>query len=351
MANTYADTVLLEARLWQDDNVGKKFERRREMSKVTPVFLDGQKYVADVEKIKQAETQATSIMYLKQKDYTPITAKTCSPDGETGGSGKQSITWAKRGFEVKHELKKYAGNELKAMEAFAYNLYEGEASFWLQATGMEAIQIAYLEANRSQINGISAGNQSRNTWNGAADYFVEVANANRNRFYDYVQSDMILNNYSDVLWDVHNSWWRSDINYYSNQASANNVNTQFQFSPNSVGSFELAPSNLISPATYYDSLHYIIPQGGVVMLTWNEMLNREGAVSGDRQWTIAESKFYPGIFFDVFIKSGCSDTTANGGGTQDKVIDFEYILNYSLSKQPTVTAGDNPIYKYQILST
>ena len=32
-----------------------------------------------------------------------------------GGSGKQSLTWAQAGFAVKHQTKKYAGNELNSI--------------------------------------------------------------------------------------------------------------------------------------------------------------------------------------------------------------------------------------------
>ena len=82
MANTYSDTVLREARLWQEDNIGQEFERRKELTKILPVFLAGQRFIPDLENIKNATTQATAMMYLKSKDFTINTSKSCTPSGE-----------------------------------------------------------------------------------------------------------------------------------------------------------------------------------------------------------------------------------------------------------------------------
>jgi len=345
MANTYADSVLLEARLWQEENVGTRFERRRTATQILPAFLAGQNYIPDIEAIKKATTQATAMLYLKKKDFTINSAKSCTPSGETGGSGKLSLTWTQKGFAVKHQTKKYHGNELSSIAGLAYDLYEAEATFWFGASGIDAILEAYLNTNRTQVNAISAGG-GHNTWRGATDYDVTVAHADRGRFYNYLMAEMMMNNYSGILYDIHDQLWTADVGYYAAQGTANSVNTAFQFD-----NIIRKPSNLVVPTGYFNSKHYVFEEGAVAFLTWNEMLNREGRVAGDRQWTTMESKFFPGIFFDVFINTSCGDTTDDGGTTQDLVIDFEYTLNYTVAKQPLTTSNETPIFKYQVYAT
>jgi hypothetical protein len=350
MANTYASTVLQAARLWQQDNMGKKFESRRDFSKVFPVFQDGQNYVPDLEAIKQSTTQTTTTMYLTKKSFTINTSKSCSPSGQTGGSGTVDLSWVQKGFAIKHQTKKYHGNELSSTRGLAYDMFEAEMSLWFDSSGMEAAMVAYLEANRTQVNALSSATESRNTWRGATDYDVTTTHANRNNFYNYMRSDMMLNNYSGKLWDVYNTWFSSDINFYSNQGEGNSTNTAFQFAQMPQG-ISLQPTNLISPSGYFDSTHYIIPEGGVAILFWNELLNREGRKNESGEWTIMESQLFPGVIYDVFIKNSCSDTSDDGGTTQDSVIDYEFTLNYALTKQPISTANETPIYKYQIYSS
>ena len=343
MANTYADTVLLEARLWQDENMSQKFERRKQNTNILPVFLAGQEYIPDIEDIKMATTQATALMYLKKQDFTINSVKSCSPSGETGGSGKQALTWAQKGVAVKHQTKKYAGNELTSIRGLAYDLAEAEKSFWFGASGIDSILLAYLEANRTQVNALSSLPNAVNTWAGTPDFEVQTANANLDRFYNYLLSDMQANNYTGMYHDIHDTLWQSEVAHYGQQGTANAVNTAYQF--DDVMRYS---SNLIQPTGYNQSVHYIIPEGGVAFLTWNEMLNREGAQDGDRTWGTWESRYFPGLFFDYFAKSGCADTTADGGATQDRVIDYELTLNYAIVKQPLTTANESPIFKYAV---
>jgi hypothetical protein len=351
MANTYASTVLQAARLWQQDNMQKKFESRRDLSKVFPVFEDGQNFVPELDEIKKATTQTTTTLYLTKKSFTINSSKSCSPSGETGGSGSVNLSWVQKGFAVQHQTKKYHGNELSSARGLAYDMFEAEMSLWFESSGMEAAMIAYLEANRTQVNALSAGTSgSRNTWRGAANYDVTTLHANRNQFWNYMQADMMINNYSGKLWDVYNTWFTADMNYYSEQGAANSTNTAFQFAQ-IPGGIAPQPTNLITPSGYFDSTHYIVPEGGVAILFWNEQLNRIGTKTEAGEWTIMESQLFPGVFYDVFIKNSCSDTSDDGGTTQDSVINMEFTLNYALTKQPLSTANATPIFKYQIYSS
>jgi hypothetical protein len=344
MANTYASSVLLEARAKLAGFPQEKFEQRKNLSKITPVFLEGQNMIPDLAAIKEAKTQETKIEYLKATDATLITTKSCAPSGEVGGSGIATVSWNQLGFVAKSNSKQHDGNEYKQAEALSNLLFQLEADFWWKSgTSMEALQYAYLEANRTTVNAISTSGVSRNDWVGAAAYTVDVTNANRDEFYNLALSDMQLNNYSGMINDVFNTGWGQDQRFWAAQGAGNSTNTQFQYQS---GMFKYAPSNLIVPSGYYNSVHYLIPEGGVAMITWNDPQNRRRKVSGSNEWTTMQSRFFPGVTFDVFITEACADTTDDGGGKQDLVATYEIVCNYAFVKQPMTTG--TPIFKYSV---
>ena len=156
---------------------------------------------------------------------------------------------------------------------------------------------------------------------------------------------MALNNYNPTFQEYANTMWASDKQHFNAQGSGNDENLSYQ---QAMG-FDTMYSNNITPATYYETTNYIVPTGGVALVTWNDPLNREGKVVGAESWSTYESMVFPGIKFDVFAKEGCADTTSLGGGLQDSVINYEFILNYSINKQPLTTG--TPIFKYAILSS
>ena len=349
MANTYSSTVLNNARLWQLDTMKEKFDQRADISQVYKCFEDGQRFIPDLEKIKAAYVQTEQTMYLPNKNFTLGTAKSCTVTGETGSSAVVALTWAQLNFNVLVQHKKYQNNELGLIKALANDMYQGERSLWKGSTGMEALMVAYLNTNRTYVNALSAGTSgTKNSWSGAANYYVEVTNANRGQFWNYMRADMEYNDYEGKLWDIGNTWFGADMNYYAAQGQGNSTNTAFQFSNSEI---EFLKTTKIAPSGYHDSIHYIVPEGGVASLFWNDPLNRKGENIGDKAWFTMESMMYPGVYYDVFKTLACSDTSADGGSTQDLVENYEFTLNYSFTKQPLSTTNETPIYKYNILSS
>lgn len=341
-ADVYADTVLQAARAFLKDENNKKFQLRPNFTKILNVFLKDREYtIPALSSIKQATTQTTTAMYLKRKDFTISTSKTCEPTGEQSGSGKVDLTWVQKGFKIYTSFKQHAGNEVNMGRALANDLYNAEASFWTRSSGIDAALLTYLEANKSGVNNGSSG-----TFDSAND-IMWVSNANKNRFYNLVTADMQMNNYMPIYNEVHNTAWTAEQQYYINQGAGNSVNTQFQFA-----GFEFMPSNLITPGTIgsntYGSIHYIVPDGGVAILDWNDPLNRAGKVSGNKSWGTFQSIFHPEFTFDLFKVSDCADTTSDGGATQDYTEVWEFTLNYALAKQPISVSTEEAIFKYGI---
>jgi hypothetical protein len=350
MANTYSSTNLFNAREWQFDNMKEKFDQRREFTMVHKPFFEGQAQIPDLERIKAAYVQTTQVMYLPKKTFTVNNSKSCAPSGETASSGVATVSWNQYGFAIKQNKKQFQNNELTAIRALANDLFNAETTLWTGASGIEAAMVSYLNTNRTQVNKLSGTTGSKNTWKVTPNFYVETTNANRGQFWNYALHDMQLNNYDGKIWDIHNTWAGADINYYSAQGTANATNTQFQFAANLPAQFDMAPTNLINAATYHDGIHYLVPEGGVASLFWNDPLNRTGEESEAGKWYVMESMLHPGVWYDVFEKNSCSDTTDDGGTTQDSVTTWEFTINMGLTKQP-MTGNETPIFKYQVLSS
>jgi len=351
MANTYSSTVLLAARMWQLDTMKEKYDQRREFTNVHKPFFDGQNWIPDLEKVKASENQTQTVMYLANKDFTINTTKSCSPSGETGSSATVNLSWVKKGFAIKINKKQFQNNELTAAKALANNLFNAESSLWTGASGIEAAMVSYLDTNRTYINALSGGNSgTKNTWSGGPNYEVEVTNANRGQFWNYMMHDMQYNNYSGKLWDICNTWSGADALYYSAQGPANSTNTNFQWMSDMPSNIEVAKTNLITASGYHNSERYIVPEGGVAFLSWNNPMNKAGEKTEAGEWTVVQSMLHPDVWYDVFIKNACSDTSSDGGTTQDSVVTYEFTVNYTLTKQPISTANETPIYKYVILA-
>jgi hypothetical protein len=330
----------------------EKHDQRREFTNVWKPFFDGQRMIPDLEKIKASENQTQTTMYLPVKSFTINTTKSCSPSGETASSATVNLSWLKKNFAIKINKKQFQNNELTAAKALANNLFNAESSIWTGASGLEAAMVAYLNTNRTYVNALSDGNSgTKNTWSAGPNYEVEVTNANRGQFWNYMMHDMMYNNYSGKLWDICNTWSGADALYYSAQGQGNSANTQFQWMSDMPANVEVAKTNLITASGYHNSERYIVPEGGVAALFWNNPLNRAGEKTEAGEWTVVQSMMHPEVWYDVFIKNTCADTTSDGGTTQDSVVTYEFTINYALTHQPMSVTNETPIFKYVIKSS
>ena len=299
--------------------------------------------IPELSKIRAADTQTTSALYLKKGSFSTGTTKSCSPTGATAGSGKVDLSWATVNVVVKVNHKQHNGNQIGVDMALANNLYNAEQALWLQ---LDTLLLAYLEANKSGVNNGGSATLGGNSFDSVHD-LMPLTQAQKARFYNLAQADMLKNNYNPSYLHIADTMWTADKNYFGAQGPANSTNTAFQFA-----GFEDFSSNLISPGliggTTYESIHYIVPEGGVVLLDWNDPLNRATKVSGEKAWFTMQSLIRPEFTFDVFKTTACADTSADGGSTQDLVDTYEISLNYAIAKQPIETSGETPIFKYGV---
>lgn len=331
-ANDYVDTVLQTARAFIKDENNRKFELRPNFTNLIDMFLRDREYtMPSLSAIRQAETQATNALYINKKDFVVGTAKSCNKVGGTSGSSTVPLTWQTLCVGIRHSFKCFAGNEVSSARAFANDIYNAEVSLFEQ---LDQNALDYLEANHSTVN--AAGALS-------AGDIRDVAQADKLFFYNCVSAEMRQNNYAPIYLDGHDTGFTKVQQQYINQGAGNSVNTQFQF-----GGFDFFPSNLITPPAGYESLHYIVPTGGVAVLDWNDPLNRSNASIGDKRWFTMQSLLRPEFTLDVYRTDDCADTSGDGGGTQDLVTTWEIALNYAFAAQPVPTAGETPIFKYGV---
>ncbi len=339
MADVYSDTVLQTARAFIADEKNKKFQTRPVITQVIDVFMKDREYtVPNLAAIKQATTQATHAMYLNRKAFTIGTTKSCTPSGEQSGSTSVEVDWTLRNFVVKSNFTQHQGNEVGQLMAMANDMWNGEISLW---SAIDQILLDYLESNKSGVNAGASG-----TFNAAED-IMWITNANKSFFYNLVSADMQMNNFNPMYLDLFNTAWEAERQKWLNQGSGNSTNTAFQFD-----GFQFFKSNLLSGDQDLgngdsQSIHYVVPEGGVAVLDWNDPLNRGGKVSGNTTWTTMRSILRPEFTFDVLHTTGCADTSTSGGKTQDFTETWEFSLNFATAKQPL--ASGTPIFKYGVL--
>lgn len=343
----YASTVLLAARAKQKEKWYWKFEGRQENSMLMDMFTRNRELMfPDLSEIREATTQTTTMMYPVKVLRTIGDSKSCTPTGTYEDSGTVDLTWYTKTALVTISEKRHKGNEYKMAETLARELLDAEIDLFKNgAASMEVALYAYLEANRTQVAGTS---DTHFTWDGT-NYNYDCALADVGNFYNYLLDDLKRNNYSGTMLDAFNTSWGGYTRAQVNQGEANATNTKFQYQ--NPFDFVGYDSNFITPATTDLTTHYVVPEGGITILDWNDPINREGKTSGDLTWTTYQSRLIPGITFDLFIKTECSDTTATGGSTQDYVHTYELAYNYSIAKPSLSTSGATPIFKVNVLGS
>lgn len=337
MADVYADTVLLNARAFINENQNKGFELRRTKNMVVEAFLRNREFtVPNLADIKKATTQTTQFMYMKSKDFTIGSAKSNTPSGEKSGSGITSLSWSTKTFIVDLPTKQYLGNEVSRDKGYAFSIYNGEKTFW---NTMATTLLAYLNSNKSTVN-------SGDGYDGTlAAGTMTVPYSEADQFYNILQGHMDLNSFNGPFMDICSSYWTKYVRHFAAQGAGNDENLSYQF-----GNFLVHPANSLAAGTGNSSKHYIVPEGGIVMLDWNELPNRNGQKMAAYELMTYESMFFPGIFFDVMVKESIGDTSSDGGTVQDFTLTVEFALNYALATQPFTESGRTAIYEYVVPS-
>jgi len=342
----YNDSVLLAAVGIMDKKFNEKELRKPEYGALDAFLTKRSLLVPKTElsRIWKAEQQAVSAKYLERDAQLVGNARTCTPTAEYGDSGDMPINFETYSHTVQTDVKVFENNVYSRVEAFQNDLYN---RFMDMYADIEQDALDYLYANRTTVQGL----RTLNTWNAAAS-IMEVATADRDNYLNYIQVEMIAQRYRKLLLDVHQVNILAMYRQQFAQGAANDENLKFQF-PNYQHHMTLATCAPLG-SDYYGG-NFIIEEGGIAVLDWIPLINRNGQKSENGHiWTTMKDPFGYPFTWAVHIIDGCVDTSYGGlnigGATQDYRRIYEFSLDLSFNDAPITNPGETPIHMYGLLA-
>jgi hypothetical protein len=338
MAN-YQPSILLDA-IGLITEGFNKHELRPGYFGATQAFLKYRDYsVPDLSTIRKSPNRTTTVKYLTRTSQSPVSARSCSVTASLGDSGTSNISWVTKGFTLYESAKLFDNNFYSARQAFVNDLYNG----MLDAhEDLETAAVAYLEANKTGVNGGSAFMGTFDTTN---DIF-DVAVADKTRYYNYLKTVMRENKYRGELNVIQNVAADAIMWEQMAQGMANAANQQYQYRD-----LNFIESNYVTTASDYLINSYVVPAQAISLLDWIPPLNEGGRKEGAYEWTTMGDIFGLPITWSVFKKTECADTTEIGGDTQDLVTKYEVTCDFGFVKAPITTASETVIYKFGLKTT
>lgn len=333
----YSDSVLLDGIGKLTTLMNEKTLRREQYGALDAYVLNREFSLPELAELRTAERRAVKTKYLKRTSGTPGSSRTCTPSASLGDSGNIDITWTTYSDTFKTTDKVFRNNEFSSSNQLANDMFN---TFLDLYTKIETDVVAHLEANKTGVNVGTLG-----TFDTVND-IMEIANADRDNYLNYIRTMMLANKYSGTLIDVHTINLDALYREQRNQGESNDRNDAFQFS-----GFDHFPSLSITNASDHFGTSYILETNSVAIADWIPAANREGVRQGDRTWTTMPDPFGYPWSWSVFRVESCSDTSSEGGNTQDPVITWEVSLDLSLNVAPIDVSDETPIFKHALLSS
>lgn len=343
MAN-YAASVLVNGQA----KVTAKFqtnEQRRKIPTVMEMALKNQSIsVPNAQDLRVSPLRTVDVFYLSNVTAGAAVAKTAAHTGTYGDNGKINVTYITH-VETFNLPRKLADNNIYQYQELFNNLLEMK---WKNLrTRHDTSALSYLNTNRMQLAASVVNPQiasaNPGTWNDT-NYALEVGQDKKTRFLQMAKSLMsarYFNGPYDIVADLQLA---AEFEYLMQQGSGNYANTQFQFSEAGIA----ATQDQVSSA-YNLGAAYIMPQGTLAGLNWNEALNKRGVNAGENSVGFLGTTSDPlgsGAVADISMYTARADTSANttGGSTQDIVDQWELALTIGYVAPPLSTSGDSVIH-------
>jgi len=344
-SGAYADTALLAGIGILDKKFNSAELRRPEYGAFKSFLNKREILVPSADSLRLSDVRPVTAEYLERTNRRDeiYATRTCTPTAAWGDSGEFTLSYTTYSHTVQTAMKVFDNNYYTQAQAFANDLY----NMWMDLyQEIECDAITYLDTNR---NGLQ-GNRTLNTWDGVND-IMEVLNADRDNYLNYIKVEMIADNYRGTLQDIHTPNMLAMYRQQFAQGASNDENLKFQFP-----GFEHYMSNCITNASDHFGTSYIVEDGYTAALDWIPPINRKGEESKAGEiWTTARDPFF-GLTWAVFITDGCVDTTYSQGGdpkgsTQDYRRTYEFSIDLSFNHAPITVADETPINKYALLSS
>ena len=332
MAN-YANTLKLDALAMLQENANKDF--RPDMYGATKAFNDYKRdVILNFDDFRNAESepdlQSRKVDYLRRDSQTVGSYRSASLTGAMGTSTRDTLTFVTYTREFTISDDNARANVFNAARQLAAQMKNARLDI---AAEIESDAVAKLESYKNTSN----GNRGTvlGTWD-STNYVYEIANANKDEYFNYMETGMRDLNYSGRLQEVHTGAANALINYQQAQGQANSANLQFQYP-----AFDFYTSNSITNLSDYYCTSYVMEQGSLGLVDWIPPKNREGLTHNDFEFSAMPDPM--GIFDGGFslaqqlkVQDSSAGGQAIGGNTQDAVWLFEMSIDVAFYI-PTIT--------------
>jgi hypothetical protein len=340
MANN-AYSLLTTGQAILTDKYANPEMRHKDWSITRAMLKNSQIMLPDVAALQTSESRTVEAYAFTKPASDAVTTRHATGAATASAfSDTQKITmsWATKGQLFKTSLKMADRNFMSEASMLANRM---EAAWIHLLDTIETANAAYLAANKSQVQGASDGELG--AWN-STDYIWEVGLENKDWFFQYVQSMMAVNNYTEMDF-IADPVLYAIAQQLAAQGSGNSTNTSFQLS-----GLPVSLSTSLTAVSAYKGYGYVIPSGSVGMVTWIPRLNRESKVTRLQTYTNMPDPFGYGITGALQIYEAKADNSSLGAEKQDENVYYELTVDIANVKAPLSVSNETTIFEAALLN-
>jgi hypothetical protein len=311
--SNFSPSNLVAAQALLADKFNQAEMRQKALPAVRLALQNSDVLIPTAQVLRTREDRAVSAYILKRSVRATTSSRTYNHSGSRGDSIAVALSWTSFADKFSISLKQMDNNMFGFNQTLAQQI---ENAILNIQTDIETAEIAYLMAQRSQVN---AGTVN-GTWN-STTYAYEIDASYKQRFVQIAKAMMVQNKYRGMYDMITDPLTHVDAEFFANQGSSNGTNTGFQFS-----GVNIAESTDLSDSDYAGGCAFIMPAGSFGMLPWIPKQNREGY--GDfNSYTggfgsIADPTGLP-LTYALHGYAARADASGSNGDTQDVVLEFE----------------------------
>lgn len=338
MAN-YTPSNLVKAQARYTD----KFTEAELRSKVSPALMLGMTNGVAIPNYEQLKTRddRTVSTYMKSRNAKSTgTGRVYNHAGSRGDSHTVDLAWTTISNAFSISLKQLDNNVFAWEEAYAHEVFTCALDIHEQ---IETNSITHLKDNRTQVNSASVLGSFQTS---GSEYAYEVANSNREQYYQIARAMMRANNYRGQFDMISNQRGYVDAEKYMNQGTQNATNLSYQFQGlNVYESIELSDANYAGSDS---NIGLIMPAQQFVVLPWIPKQNRIG--QGDYFSYVGGFGSIPdptgsGLDLAMHAYMNRADTSSENGDEQDVELFVELSVDIAYALPPLSESGASVVHE------
>jgi hypothetical protein len=344
MAN-YASSVLKTGQAIFTNDFTMKGEWRKPEWWILERVMKGGIASPNLAPLRTGESRLTEAYLPIRQGEGSSTGITINHTGGPGDSQAEAITYSgflREDFSV--SLKRPDSNVFDYAEIFATTLRD---KIWNLLSRSKAALVASLIADRTQVNAGGANGVFDGT-----DFVYEIAQANKDYFYEEIRAMMQKNEYHTNSMVLMDSKAQVLANQLGAQGPSNDTNLSWQ-----LAGMELIPTNetLLGGLTdTYVGATLAMPLDGVAYIPWIPQANRAQTLDSMRPERTGGDFGHImipeiGVPIGVHAFEKQADTSASGGSAQDRVLQVQVYIDWAYISSPLSTANASVIHGVGLL--